>query len=161
MPGHVRCFWRLWIPPLSPTSLPERPTKQRPEILFRLYTTYQPGGTGERNLVLTNLQHPSAVHDAVSGVNALRAWGRWYQRCIDFGMNLPDPMVLVGALTAMTKPVISKDVEVTWRTEMVKSALQLHARPSEELELRVVEKETSVPQRLQVRSCVQEFPFHE
>ena len=26
----------------------------------------------------------------------------------------------------------SKDVEVTWRTEMVKSALQLHARPSEE-----------------------------
>ena len=47
-------------------------------------------------------------------------------------MNLPDPMVLVGALTAMTKPVISKDVEVTWRTEMVKSALQLHARPSEE-----------------------------
>ena len=32
----------------------------------------------------------------------------------------------------MTKPVISKDVEVTWRTEMVKSALQLHARPSEE-----------------------------
>ena len=103
-----------------------------PKILFRLYTTYQPGGTGERNLVLTNLQHPSAVHDAVSGVNALRAWGRWYQRCIDFGMNLPDPMVLVGALTAMTKPVISKDVEVTWRTEMVKSALQLHARPSEE-----------------------------
>ena len=103
-----------------------------PKILFRLYTTYQPGGTGERNLVLTNLQHPSPVHDAVSGVNALRAWGRWYQRCIDFGMNLPDPMVLVGALTAMTKPVISKDVEVTWRTEMVKSALQLHARPSEE-----------------------------
>ena len=103
-----------------------------PKILFRLYTTYQPGGTGERNLVVTNLQHPSAVHNAVSGVNALRAWGRWYQRCIDFGMNLPDPMVLVGALTAMTKPVISKDVEVTWRTEMVKSALQLHARPSEE-----------------------------
>ena len=103
-----------------------------PKILFRLYTTYQPGGTGERNLVLTNLQNPSAVHDATSGVSALRAWGRWYQRCVDFGMNLPDPMVLVEALTAMTKPVISKDVEVTWRTEMVKSALQLHARPSEE-----------------------------
>ena len=26
------------------------------QILFRLYTTYQPGGTGERNLVLSNLQ---------------------------------------------------------------------------------------------------------
>ena len=41
-------------------------------------------------------------------------------------------MVLVGALNSMTKPVISKDTEVTWRTEMVKSTLQLHARPTAE-----------------------------
>ena len=101
-------------------------------ILFRLYTTYQPGGTGERNLVLNHLQNPQVIHDATAGVAALRDWGRWYQRCIDFGMNLPDPMVLVGALTSMTKPMISKDTEVTWRTEMVKSTLQLHARPTAE-----------------------------
>ena len=119
-------------PAVKSDIIARKANQAAPKILFRLYTTYQPGGTGERNLVLTNLQNPSAVHDATSGVSALRAWGRWYQRCVDFGMNLPDPMVLVGALTAMTKPVISKDVEVTWRTEMVKSALQLHARPSEE-----------------------------
>ena len=101
-------------------------------ILFRLYTTYQPGGTGERNLVLSNLQNPQVMHDATAGVAALRDWGRWYQRCIDFGMNLHDPMFLVGALDSMTKPVISKDTEVTWRTEMVKSTLQLHARPTAE-----------------------------
>ena len=101
-------------------------------ILFRLYTTYQPGGTGERNLVLSNLQNPQVIYDATAGVAALGDWGRWYQRCIDFGMNLPDPMVLVGALNSMTKPVISKDTEVTWRTEMVKSTLQLHARPTAE-----------------------------
>ena len=119
-------------PAVKSDIIARKANQAAPKILFRLYTTYQPGGTGERNLVLTNLQNPSAVHDATSGVSALRAWVRWYQRCVDFGMNLPDPMVLVGALTAMTKPVISKDVEVTWRTEMVKSALQLHARPSEE-----------------------------
>ena len=101
-------------------------------ILFRLYTTYQPGGTGERTLALSNLQNPQVIHDATAGVAALRDWGRWYQRCIDFGMNLPDPMVLVGALTSMTKPMISKDTEVTWRTEMVKSTLQPHARPTAE-----------------------------
>ena len=87
---------------------------------------------GERNLVLSNLQNSQVIHDATAGVAALRDWGRWYQRCIDFGMNLPDPMVLVGALTSMTKPMISKDTEVTWRTEMVKSTLQLHARPTAE-----------------------------
>ena len=90
------------------------------QVLFRLCTTYQPGGTGERNLVLSNLQNPHVVQDAVAGVSALRAWGRWYQRCIDFGMSLPDPMVLVGGLTSMTKPVISKEPEVSWRTEMAK-----------------------------------------
>ena len=47
-------------------------------------------------------------------------------------MNLPHPMVLVGALTRMTRSVISGNMEVSWRTEMVKSTLQLHARPSEE-----------------------------
>ena len=118
-------------PAVKSDIIARKANQAAPKILFRLCTTYQPGGTGEQNLVLTNLQNPSAVHDATSGVSALRAWGRWYQRCVDFGMNLPDPMVLVGALTAMTKPVISKDVEVTWRTEMVKSALQLHARPSQ------------------------------
>eukprot|EP00439_Symbiodinium_sp_Y106_P028464 s4801_g3.t1 len=39
------------------------------QILFRLYTTYQPGGTGERNLVLSNLQNPHVVQDAASGVS--------------------------------------------------------------------------------------------
>ena len=78
--------------------------------------------------MLSNLQNPQVIHDATAGVAALRDWGRRYQRCIDFGMNLPDPMVLVGALTSMTKPMISKDTEVTWRTEMVKSTLQT-ARP--------------------------------
>ena len=82
--------------------------------------------------MLSNLQNPQVIHDATAGVAALRDWGRWYQRCIDFGMNLPDPMVLVGALNSMTTPVISKDTEVTWRTEMVKSTLQLHARPTAE-----------------------------
>ena len=47
-------------------------------------------------------------------------------------MNLPDPMVLVGALSSMTKPVLRGEPEVTWRTELVKSTLQLHGRPSEE-----------------------------
>ena len=71
--------------------------------------------------MLSNLQHPTEVEDAASGVLALRAWGRWFQRCVDCGMNLPDPMVLVSALTSMTKPVLRGEPEVTWRTELVKS----------------------------------------
>ena len=107
-------------------------TQVASQILFRLHTQYLPGGTAERTLVLSNLQHPTEVEDAASGVLALRAWGRWYQRCVDCGMNLPDPMVLVSALTSMTKPVLRGEPEVTWRTELVKSTLQLHGRPLEE-----------------------------
>ena len=70
-------------PAVKSDIIARKANQAAPKILFRLYTTYQPGGNGR----------------AKPCVNQL---------------------------------VISKDVEVTWRTEMVKSALQLHARPSEE-----------------------------
>ena len=44
------------------------------QILFRLYKTYHSGGTGERNLVLSNLQNPHVVQDAVAGVSQ-----QWFQ----------------------------------------------------------------------------------
>ena len=68
------CSMLLEADPAVKSDIIARKANQAaPKILFRLYTTYQPGGTGERNLVLTNLQNPSAVHDATSGVSALRA----------------------------------------------------------------------------------------
>ena len=42
-------------------------TQVASHILFRLHTQYLPGGTAERTLVLSNLQHPTDVEDAASG----------------------------------------------------------------------------------------------
>ena len=58
-------------PAVKSDIIAQKANQADPKILFRLYTTYQPGGTGGRNLVFTNLQNPSVVHDATSGVSAL------------------------------------------------------------------------------------------
>ena len=57
------------------------------QILFRLYTTYKPGGTGERNLVLSNLQNPHVAQGcsfrcaSVEGVGTVvsKVHRLWYE----------------------------------------------------------------------------------
>ena len=109
-----------------------RTTQVATQIMFRLYTLYQPGGSTEKALVLNHLQHPSVVQDVVSGVAALRAWGRWHKRCIDCGMVAPDPTVLAGALTEMTNHILSQNPDPMFRTQMVRSMLHIETHPSED-----------------------------
>ena len=40
--------------------------------------------------MLSNLQNIQVVQDAISGVAALWDWGRWCQRCMEFGMIVAD-----------------------------------------------------------------------
>ena len=109
-----------------------RTTQVATQIMFRLYTLYQPGGSTEKALVLNHLQNPSVVQDVVSGVAALRAWGRWHKRCIDCGMVAPDPTVLAGALTKMTNHILSQNPDPMFRTQMVRSMLHIETHPSED-----------------------------
>ena len=100
--------------------------------MFRLYTLYQPGGSTEKALVLNHLQNPNVVQDVVSGVSALRAWGRWHKRCVDCGMVAPDPTVLAGALTEMTNHILRQNPDPMFRTQMVRSMLHIETHPSED-----------------------------
>ena len=109
-----------------------RTTQVATQIMFRLYTLYQPGGSTEKALVLNHLQNPNVVQDVVSGVSALRAWGRWHKRCIDCGMVAPDPTVLAGALTEMTNHILSQNPDPMFRTQMVRSMLHIETHPSED-----------------------------
>ena len=110
----------------------EMVARRTTQIMFRLYTLYQPGGSTEKALVLNHLQNPNVVQDVVSGVSALRAWGRWHKRCIDCGMVAPDPTVLAGALTKMTNHILSQNPDPMFRTQMVRSMLHIETHPSED-----------------------------
>ena len=109
-----------------------RATQNAAHIMFRLHTMYQPGGASERNLVQKNLQDPPLIKDVVSGVTLLRAWGRWYRRCLECGMAVPDTSILARGLTNMSSSIIGKHQDVLFRTQCERSALHIDLHPSGE-----------------------------
>ena len=95
-------------PSVKADIVARRATQNAAHIMFRLHTMYQPGGASERNLVQRNLQDPPVIKDVVSGVTLLRAWGRWYRRCLECGMAVPDTSILARGLTNMSSNIIGK-----------------------------------------------------
>eukprot|EP00439_Symbiodinium_sp_Y106_P049664 s2277_g6.t1 len=71
-----------------------RSTQSAVMVLFRLYTTYQPGGAAERAVVLRHLQGSDPPADVAACLDALRSWPRWLQRCKDMNMTVPDGSIL-------------------------------------------------------------------
>ena len=64
-------------------------------ILWRLLTTYQPGGAGEKAHLLKSLTVISSGTSALDLATALRQWRRCFQRAREIGAALPDGTLLV------------------------------------------------------------------
>ena len=78
-------------------------------------------------MVVNHLQRPGLIQDVVSGVSTLRAWGRWYKRCIDCGMVAPDPPVLAGGLTKMTGHILNQKPDPLFKTQMIRTMLNIES----------------------------------
>ena len=107
-----------------------RSTGSAAALLFRLLTIYQPGGQQEKVQILSNLQQPAQERDPQQAVSALRAWARWLRRCRDLGVAAPDPSLLARGLTSMTRLVLERDQEVSFRTSLVRSDLLVDTKPT-------------------------------
>ena len=101
-------------------------------LIFRLLTLYQPGGQQEKVHILQSLQQPDPQSTPQKAVTSLRAWARWLRRCRELNVAAPDPSLLVRGLSTMTKQVLEKDVEVNFRTSLVRSTLLVDTTPSYE-----------------------------
>ena len=67
------------------------------QVMFKLYTIFQPGGQVERTSLLQMLvdwKCPS--NNAAEMVNSIRMWRRWVVRAEELQLVLPDPLVLAG-----------------------------------------------------------------
>jgi hypothetical protein len=71
------------------------------EIVFTLLCKYQPGGAQERTVLLRELNENKLTANA--GVkeilNTLRTWRRNLGRASELGVQLPDPLPLMGLLS--------------------------------------------------------------
>ena len=98
-------------------------------VLFRLFTAYQPGGAGERAVVLKHLQGIEVPTDLTMCLSSLRSWPRWLQRCRDLNMVVPDGSLLARGLTTMTSKFLNENPDAVFRTQVVRSSYRVDGQP--------------------------------
>ena len=109
-----------------------RSTQSTSQILYRILTLYQPGGEGEKKLILDKLQCPVKQDDPAKAAQALREWERWHRRAADIGVAVPDATVLSRALTTLMQGVLDGYPEAAFRTSLIRNSLKLDTRPTSE-----------------------------
>ena len=107
-------------------------TKSTSQILYRVLTLYQPGGEGEKRLVLDQLQTPTKHAEPDKAAKGLRDWERWHRRASDVGVSPPDPTVLLRALSSIMAGVLESYPEAAFRTSLIRNNLKLDTNPTEQ-----------------------------
>ena len=109
-----------------------RSTQSTSQIVYRILTLYQPGGEGEKKLILDKLQSPSKQDSPAKAAQMLREWERWHRRAADIGVAVPDATVLLRSLTTLMQGVLDDYPEAAFRTSLVRNCLKLDTRPTSE-----------------------------
>ncbi|CAE7941150.1 TY5A, partial [Symbiodinium necroappetens] len=107
-------------------------TGSTPSLIFKLLTSYRPGGEKEKTLLLQQLTNPETATSAEEAVQGLRRWGRWHAQAKDLTVTVPDPVLMIKGLAAIVVGVLGKHQDVWLRTSMVRQKLQLDSNPTEE-----------------------------
>ena len=100
-------------------------------ILFRLYVRHQPGGAGEKAILLgqlTTLQKSSTMAELAS---ALRMWRRYFARAREVEASLPDGVLLIKALETAVVQIAKEDSQAAFRLSTSRQQLALDERPME------------------------------
>ena len=92
-------------------------------LLFRLLIRYQPGGAGEKAILLSKLTTLDKITGASDLAAALRSWRRHYARAQEVDAVLPDGTLLLKALEPACVLVASLDAQASFR--LAQSRLQL------------------------------------
>ena len=99
-------------------------------ILYRLYVRYQPGGPGEKSIILQQLiglPKCPTINDLAA---ALRSWRRHYGRAREVDASLPDPTLLIKALEPAVLMISKEDAQASFRLAQSRAQLDLDARPT-------------------------------
>ena len=101
-------------------------------ILWRLLTTYQPGGAGEKAHLLKALTVISSGSSALDISTELRQWRRCFQRAREIGAALPDGTLLVHALEAAATLLGRLDGQSGFRVASARSELKVDEQPTQD-----------------------------
>ncbi|CAE7562101.1 ycf43, partial [Symbiodinium sp. CCMP2456] len=111
----------------------QRLSQSSVQMVYRLHTLFQPGGSAERSEVLRRLQNPRdhLTGDSVEEVlKVVRAWPRLLSRCQAVNMSPPDASVLAKGLMNLTDRYINQSTDAAFRTSMLRTTLRLDGQPT-------------------------------
>ena len=101
-------------------------------ILYKLLVRFQPGGPGEKQILLqqlTTLPKASTVVDLAAN---LRNWRRHFGRALEVDAALPDGVLLLKALDGPIQQLGALDPQAGFRLSQSRMQLGLDERPTQE-----------------------------
>ena len=84
-------------------------------IIFKLLVRFQPGGPGEKQLLLTHLTTFPKCKDIQEVASALRSWRRHFGRALEVEATLPDGVLLLKNLDMPQQKLGSMDNQAAFR----------------------------------------------
>ena len=93
--------------------------------ICRLLVVYQPGGLGEKGVVLRALEEPVEAAKIPEALKSLRKWLRWRRRASEMNLALPDPTVMMRGLSKMIRKVVETNRELTFRIPLAQNTLRV------------------------------------
>ena len=98
-------------------------------IIFKVMCKFQPGGTSEKQQLLSYLVGPDQVTTSAGAVKALRKWRRWLARALELKLSVPDPSLQVRGLDLLAPPLSST---AAFRIQTFRTQALLDQSPSQE-----------------------------
>ena len=99
-------------------------------IIYKLLIRFQPGGPGEKQLLLnqlTNFPKCKDIHEVAAG---LRNWRRHFGRAREVEVSLPDGVLLLKTLDAPLQHLGSADAQAAFRLSQSRMHLELDQQPT-------------------------------
>ena len=99
-------------------------------IVCQLLKSYQPGGLGEKELVLKSLESPLEAATIGEAVTGLRKLTRWRRRASELQITEPDPFLLLKGLNRLIRKPLESNRDLAFRINLARSTLQVDATPT-------------------------------
>ena len=100
------------------------------KIVCQLMILYQPGGLGEKELILRQLESPPEASTVADAVQGLRRWFRWKGRASELHVQEPDAFLLLKGLNRLTKKPLEQHRDLSFRISLARSTLQVDSTPT-------------------------------
>ena len=98
-------------------------------LLFRIQCVYQPGGSSERSMLLSQLTVPESVTTTKSAVAMLRKWQQHFYRVRELGASMPDPSLLLAGIDKATTALLAQHHALGFRVNAFRHKVALEVVP--------------------------------